>query len=255
MAYLAGFNYIHEVIASPLFAQYIIDMMHLEVKPLLPQIPGVDIDDYINTLITRFSNPTLKDEVSRICLGESGKLPQFIIPSIAEQIEARGPISRLTLCVAAWFRYLTGIDEEGSEFKIDDPMAKELMAKAREGGANPNTLLGVKNLFGDDLRYDGRFVREMTVAMRTLDRRGARKTLEKYVDRKEDFAPGELAQSSNGNGTRTRDSSRSSRASSEDRRAQEDEIRSLRRQISALTIENRRLEATLSEIWKLSATR
>jgi mannitol 2-dehydrogenase len=181
LAYLAGFTYIHEVIADPLFYQYIYHMMHEEVKPLLPQISGVDVDEYIDTLLQRFSNPTLKDEVTRICLGGSGKVPQFILPSIAEQIIARGPLSRLTLCIASWFRYLNGVDEEGNGFMIDDPMAEELLIKAREGGVQPNSLLNIRTLFSDDLRFDGRFVRELTVAMRTLDRRGARKTLEKYV--------------------------------------------------------------------------
>lgn len=181
LAYLAGFKYIHEVIADPLFYQYIDHMMHEEVKPLLPQIPGVDVEAYINTLLQRFSNPALKDEVTRICLGGSGKIPQFILPSIAEQIIARGPLSFLTLCVASWFRYLNGVDEEGNGFFIDDPMAEELQIRAQEGGHQPNSLLNIRTLFNDDLRFDGRFVRELTVAMRTLDRRGARKTLEKYV--------------------------------------------------------------------------
>ncbi|KAF2013459.1 hypothetical protein BU24DRAFT_350695 [Aaosphaeria arxii CBS 175.79] len=251
LAYLAGFTYVHEVIASPLFAQYINDLMHLEVKPLLPQIPGVDVDDYINTLHSRFSNPTLKDEVSRIALGGSGKMPQFIIPSIAEQIQSRGPIGRLTLCVAAWFRYLNGIDENGKPFKIDDPMADELQALAREGGASPNALLGVQNLFGDDLRYDGRFVREITMAMRTLDRRGAYKTLEKYVDVPESDKVSLAGSSGSASGVHTRDSSRTREDFKQ--KMQEEEINSLRQQVIDLTLEKKRLAAKLNDIWKLAA--
>jgi mannitol 2-dehydrogenase len=180
--YLGGFGYIHEVIGHPRFHKYIFNMMQEEVKPLLPQIPGVDIDEYCKTLIGRFSNPTLKDEITRICLGGSGKLPQFIMPSIAEQIVAGGPLRRLTLCAAAWFRYLNGKDEHGQEFKINDPMAKELQALAREGGTNPMSILSVASLFGDDLRNDERFIKELTSAMESLYKEGAMATLEKYVD-------------------------------------------------------------------------
>jgi mannitol 2-dehydrogenase len=160
-------------------------MMHEEVKPLLPRIPGVDIDDYCESVLRRFGNPSLKDEVTRICLGGSGKFPQFIMPSIAEQImrekflSSSGPLRRLTLCVAGWFRYLNGVDERGNAYKIDDPMADELTPLACKGGQRPNVLLGVRNLFGDDLRGDERFVQELTCAMESLYEHGALKTLEK----------------------------------------------------------------------------
>ncbi|CAA9963612.1 hypothetical protein PTT_12770 [Pyrenophora teres f. teres 0-1] len=175
---LAGFTYIHEVISHPVYRQFIINMMQQEVKPLLPQIPGVSVDDYCNTLLGRFSNPTLKDELPRICLGGSGKIPQFIMPSIAEQIIAGGPLRRLTLVAAAWFRYNKGIDDAGNAFKVDDPMVEELQAKAAEG---PIAQLQIKNLFGDDLRLDKRFVQELTSALEGLEREGALAMIEKYA--------------------------------------------------------------------------
>ncbi|KZM27458.1 Mannitol 2-dehydrogenase [Ascochyta rabiei] len=177
--YLGGFQYIHETIGHPIFGKYIFNMMNEEVKPLLPTIPGVDVDQYIQTLIGRFSNPTLKDEITRICLGGSGKLPQFIMPSIAEQIIAGGPLRRLTLCAAAWFRYLRGVDEQGKDFSLSfDPRNDELQAIAR-GEGNPMKLLSIGDLFGDDLRNDKRFVEELTNAYNSLEREGAMKTLEK----------------------------------------------------------------------------
>jgi mannitol 2-dehydrogenase len=176
--YLAGFTYIHEVIGNPVYRKYIQNMMAEEVKPLLPQIPGVSVDDYCNTLLNRFSNPTLKDELPRICLGGSGKIPQFIMPSIAEQIQAGGPLKRLTLCAAAWFRYLQGVNEQGKPFKLDDPMAAELQAEALKGGLS---VLEVRSLFGDDLRSDKRFVAELTAALESLDREGAMATITKYA--------------------------------------------------------------------------
>lgn len=176
--YLAGFKHIDEVIANPVFRKYIFNMMKEEVKPLLPQIPGVSVDDYCDTLLRRFGNKTLKDELPRICLGGSGKIPQFIMPSIAEQLQAGGSLRRLTLCAAAWFRYLEGVDEQGRVFKLDDPMAEELQAKAREGGL---ALLEVESLFGDDLRNNDRFVSELKSALESLRQDGAMKTVAKYA--------------------------------------------------------------------------
>ncbi|RYE99967.1 MAG: mannitol dehydrogenase family protein, partial [Oxalobacteraceae bacterium] len=182
LGYLAGFTYIHEVINHPQFHKYIHNMMQQEVKPLLPHIPGVNIDAYCDTLLHRFANPTIQDQVTRICMGGSGKMPKFIMPSISDQVARGGKHRRLALCVASWFRYLTGKDEHGKAFTIDDPMAKELQAKALTGGNQPMVLLGVESLFGDDLRHSKVFVEELTSALESLYRDGALATLAKYVE-------------------------------------------------------------------------
>ena len=178
---LAGFKYVHEVMENPVFHKFVWQMMQDEVKPLLPEIPGVNIDEYCNTLIERFSNPTIMDQLPRICLNASGKIPQFIMPSIAESIWVTGPFRRLCFVAAAWFRYVNGVDDSGNTFAVDDPMREELQAKARAGGTNPAELLSIRNLFGDDLRSDKRFLQEITTAMEDIARDGILKTLPKYI--------------------------------------------------------------------------
>lgn len=182
LAFLAGFNYVHEVIENPTFLKFIRNMMHEEVKPLLPQIPGVNIDAYCEKLIERFSNPTIMDQITRLTLNGSGKLPQFIMPSVAEQIMGKTHnLKRLSLVVASWFRYLQGIDEHGKPYAIDDPVADQLQALAREGGSNVYPLMDVKNLFGDDLREDKIFMDELGRALKSLHEEGAMATLAKYA--------------------------------------------------------------------------
>ncbi|KAF4981039.1 hypothetical protein FZEAL_3091 [Fusarium zealandicum] len=185
MAYpgqLAGFKYVHEVMEHPLYRKFIWQMMQEEVKPLLPEIPDVDIDKYCNTLMERFSNPTIMDQIPRIALNASGKIPQFIMPSIAEQIWETGPLRRLSFVAGAWFRYINGVDDKGNKFEVDDPMRDQLQSLAKAGGNDPHQLLSVKMLFGDDLRSDKRFIDEVTKAMELIDQDGVMATLPKYVD-------------------------------------------------------------------------
>ncbi|TDZ21459.1 Mannitol 2-dehydrogenase [Colletotrichum orbiculare MAFF 240422] len=185
MAYagqLAGFKYVHEVMEHPVYREFVWQMMQQEVKPLLPEIEGVDIDEYCNTLMERFSNPTIMDGIPRVALGASGKIPQFIMPSIAEQIWVTGPFRRLCFVAGAWFRYLNGVDDKGEAFEVDDPMKEELQALAKAGGNDPRSLLSVKVLFGDDLRSDQRFIDEVAKAMELIDKDGVMATLPKYVD-------------------------------------------------------------------------
>lgn len=185
MAYpgqLAGFKYVHEVLEHPVYRQFIWQMMQQEVKPLLPDIPGVDVDKYCETLMERFSNPTIMDQIPRVALNASGKIPQFIMPSIAEQIWVTGPFRRLCFVAGAWFRYIKGVDDKGNAFEVDDPMREQLQALAHAGGNDPTQLLSVKMLFGDDLRGDRRFVAEVTKAMELIEKDGVLATIPKYVD-------------------------------------------------------------------------
>lgn len=185
MAYpgqLAGFKYVHEVMEHPIYRKFIWQMMQEEVKPLLPEIPGVDIDQYCNTLMVRFSNPTIMDQIPRVALNASGKIPQFIMPSIAESIWVTGPFRRLCFVAAAWFRYINGVDDKGESFEVDDPMREELQALAKKGGNTPNEILTVKSLFGSDLRNDKRFIDEVTKAMDLIAQDGVLATIPKYVD-------------------------------------------------------------------------
>jgi mannitol 2-dehydrogenase len=41
-------------------------VMDHEVKPLLSEVPGVDLTEYKTTLIERFANPAIRDQLSLI---------------------------------------------------------------------------------------------------------------------------------------------------------------------------------------------
>lgn len=180
--YLCGFQFIHEVMTDPQFNRYIKRMMAEEVRPRLPAVPGIDLDEYCATLIERFSNPTIADQVTRICMQGSGKMPKYILPPLMDQLAKGGQIKLLTLCVAAWFRYLDGRDEKGRDFTIEDPMAELLQKKAREGRDDPRALLAVPGLFSEDLTHSPAFLQELTQALQRFYRDGARATLAHYLE-------------------------------------------------------------------------
>ncbi|CDM36244.1 hypothetical protein DTO013E5_9933 [Penicillium roqueforti] len=183
---MAGFEYVHEVMKNPNMRQLVWEMMQEEVKPLLPDIPGVSIDEYCKTLMKRFSNSKIKDQLPRICLNASGKIPQFIMPSIAEAIresdkkQIEYPFRRLCFVAASWFLYVKGVDDHGKKFEVDDPMREELQAAAEAGHGGPDQLLNIKILFGDDLRGCKRFTDEMKKAMTDIADKGVLETLKVY---------------------------------------------------------------------------
>lgn len=180
LGYLCGYRYIYEIAKAPEFTPYLKGLMDVEVTPLVPPVPGVELDAYKRSLMERFANETIKDQALRICMDGSGKMPKFILPSIADQLERKGPIRRLTLCVASWMRFLNGKDEQGMDIPIVDPQAERLQSAAKAGGADPRPLLGFTDIFGD-LGQNERFVKELEMLLASLYEKGAAKTLDFVV--------------------------------------------------------------------------
>ncbi len=180
LGYLCGYRYVHDVMSDPLFRDFIARLMDVEVTPLLPPVPGVDLGAYKRTLIERFANPKIADQVARICTDGSARMPKFLLPSVSEALASGRPHALLTLATAGWFRYLRGVDEQGATIPLQDPMADELRTLAAEGGDDPRPLLGVHSLFGD-LERNEEFVTELGEALRLLYARGARATLDHYL--------------------------------------------------------------------------
>ena len=50
--YLAGYRYVHEAAADPVFADFLLGYMQLEARPTMLAVPGIDLDDYMSTLLT-----------------------------------------------------------------------------------------------------------------------------------------------------------------------------------------------------------
>lgn len=121
-----------------------------EVTPVLDKVEGIDLDEYKENLIERFSNPNIKDKVTRICAESSAKLPKFIIPTIKENLDKGGKIEIATLLIAAWCYYSDKkIDQNGQPLEIVDAMADQLHEAAKRTAEDPVSFLKVKEVFGD----------------------------------------------------------------------------------------------------------
>ncbi len=176
---LLGYSFAHEAMEDEQIRTLVQRMMDEEVTALLPPVPGIDLAEYKRTLIERFSNPAIRDQLSRIGTEGSARIPKFVLPSILEQLERGGPIRKLSFTVASWFRYLSGTDDQGKELPIIDPWAKRLREAALAGRERPDEFLKIRELFGEILPSNERFTREIGAILRDFYELGARATLAK----------------------------------------------------------------------------
>ncbi len=178
---LLGYTYTSEAMNYEPIRRAIVGLMD-EVTPTLAPLPGVDIKEYKQTLIARFSNPKVSDRLSRLCLNGSDKMPKFIFGSLRDKLEQNSSIDYLSFTIAVWLRYLTGIDEQGLPLAIEDPMANILTKCARLGGSDPHFLLDIEEVFGD-LSQSPRFVEAVTKYRGEIDRLGTNVALLQFLQK------------------------------------------------------------------------
>lgn len=181
LGYLSGYVTVADTMADPAFVRLIEGLMDEEVTPTLHMPAGTDLTPYKRALIERFKNPALKHRTWQIAMDGSQKLPQRLLGTIRDRLRADASINRLALGVAAWMRYVTGIDEKGAPIDVRDPMAarlRELTDRARDTAENlAGALFSVREIFGDDLPNDARFTAPVTAALTKLYAQGARRTV------------------------------------------------------------------------------
>ncbi|HNP30210.1 MAG TPA: mannitol dehydrogenase family protein [Nitrospirales bacterium] len=145
-----GHKTIEGCIASPLFAAYLRRFMDIEATPVLDPVEGVDLEVYKDSLIERFGNPNIKDNLARICLESSAKLPKFLIPTIHENLAQGGSFQYATLVIAAWCLYSDkGRCRKGVELDIVDEMKEELHRAAAGTKDDPLSFIRLEPIFGD----------------------------------------------------------------------------------------------------------
>ncbi|MCE8032574.1 mannitol dehydrogenase family protein [Billgrantia tianxiuensis] len=177
---LAGYRYAHEVCRDPLFVDFLLGYMRHEGSPTLAPVPGVDLEQYRQTLIERFANPEIKDTLARLCAESSDRIPKWLVPVIREQLEAGGEIRRSAAVVASWARYAEGVDEQGEPIAVVDRLKDQLMALAAENRTRPTAFIDNRELFGDLIEHE-RFRDAYLTTLESLQERGARATLETLI--------------------------------------------------------------------------
>ncbi len=60
---LNNYTYVFETMRDPLFITFLSEFMEFEVTPILDSVPGIDLSQYRATLLERFGNPNIKDQV------------------------------------------------------------------------------------------------------------------------------------------------------------------------------------------------
>lgn len=186
LGYLAGHETIADTIAAPGFAPFCQYLWREEILPTVPQPEGEDLTAYTAALLGRYRNPAVRHRTWQIAMDGSQKLPQRILGTIRDHLAVGHVPKGLCLVVAAWMRYVGGVDENGQPIDVRDPMVERLRAasdSATDAAGKVAAFLELQSIFGSDLPDAEAFRAELVTALERLQRDGAARTVTAFVAR------------------------------------------------------------------------
>jgi len=144
IGWLAGYETIYDCMQDGELKRACQHFMCVEQAPTL-SIEEVDLNEYSQQLLARFSNPDIKHKTRQIASDGSLKIPQRWLQSLTWQAKHSGDYQLLALGVAAWCRYLWGIDEQGNSNEVVDPHYPELKRCLQNGGSAAQHIVELVN--------------------------------------------------------------------------------------------------------------
>jgi mannitol 2-dehydrogenase len=165
LAALAGITYVDEAMALPAVRSFLHHLLHDEAVPSLVSIPGHPAGDYVASVLQRFANTGVRDQIARLCIDGSAKFPTFLLPTVSFQLEHDGPIGRGALALAGWARYLATVPPERQAFDAAGDRARRHASRALD---EPTHFLEFAEVFPATLRDSARFRATFAAAWRRL---------------------------------------------------------------------------------------
>jgi fructuronate reductase len=171
---LAGYETVAQAMRDPQLASFVRALMVEDVAPSVVAPRGLEIADYIEAVLRRFRNPALRHLLSQIAWDGSQKLPFRLFGTVLDAIEARRPLARLCMPVAAWFHFIRRKAQDGE--RIIDPLAEQLfeIGAACNGDAahDVRMFLALERVFPAILAAHAGFIAALTAAYAQLLQHG-----------------------------------------------------------------------------------
>lgn len=193
---LLGYNYIYEEMRNPLLKRLVEKIGYDEGMKVVVNPKILDPKNFIKEVIEeRFPNPFIPDTPKRIATDTSQKIPVRYGETLKAYAENNidYPLIGIPLTIAAWLRYLLGIDDKGNIMTVSpDPMLEYLQGilskvefrKPETVKDNLRPILSNEKLFKVNL-YDKRLLLGEKIEMYFIemieDKGAIEKTLKKYI--------------------------------------------------------------------------
>ena len=184
LGYLAGFNTIAECVSDDSLLNYIQYLWEKEIIPTLETPEGENLNDYSSKLLERYQNPAIEHRTWQIAMDGSQKLPQRILETVNDLLKQQKNFQGLALAIAAWIKYVTGIDLDGATIDVRDPLANDFVKIAKKSKTREqyvDSILNLSKVFPANLRESSAFRIEIQNSYNLLEKYGSLVSVKKLM--------------------------------------------------------------------------
>jgi len=181
VGYMMGFRRVDIAMADPDVRSFVRAYMD-EITPTVGSVPGMDLEKYKDSLIERFSNPAISDQILRLAQDGSKKIPNMILEPVGEILAEHRATPFASFALASWIRFLEGTDEQNKEIPIDDPIASALRDAARlSSNADVTPFFALKSVFPPEIAASEALRKSVAACLSDMHRSGVRSAVRRLL--------------------------------------------------------------------------
>ncbi len=180
-SFLSGYRKVDDAMHDGRIAKFVRAFMDADITPYVPAPGNTDLELYKQTLIERFGNRSVSDQIARLCFDGISKFPVYVMPNLIKMIRDHADLTRVAYLIAAYRHYLKyKTDDKGASFDIAEPwMTAEdetLIASDR-----PTDFLALSAFRSTDLKAADAFVNLYLKMVEAIREKGAMAVLESIL--------------------------------------------------------------------------
>ena len=180
-SFLAGYRKVDEAMKDPDIVKFTREYMDMDATPYIPAPGHTNLDEYKTTLIERFGNPSVSDQVARLCMDGLSKFPVYVSPILAKMLAEDRDTTRLAYLLAAYRKYLRDKkDDNGQTYEINEPWLGDKERKLIDSD-DPLDFLDLSAFAEAQPRKNDKFTRQYLDMVQKIDANGAKATLKSIL--------------------------------------------------------------------------
>lgn len=180
-SFLSGYRKVDDAMHDDRIVRFVRTFMDKDITPYVPAPGQTDLDLYKQTLIERFGNRTVSDQIARLCFDGISKFPVYVMPNLVKMIADGADMTRVAYLIAAYRHYLKyKTDDNGETFEIAEPWMTEADRQLIASDA-PMDFLRLSAFQSADLTVADAFVKAYLQRVEEIRQKGAMSVLESIL--------------------------------------------------------------------------
>lgn len=180
-SFLSGYRKVDDAMHDERIAKFVRTFMDVDITPYVPAPGNTDLELYKQTLIERFGNRSVSDQIARLCFDGISKFPVYVMPNLIKMIRDHADLTRVAYLIAAYRHYLKyKTDDKGVSFEIAEPwMTAE--DETLINSNDPMDFLSLSAFRSTDLKSADTFVSLYLKMVKAIQEQGAMAVLENIL--------------------------------------------------------------------------